>query len=124
MGADETRRTVLTRTSLGRSMRHEDELFVQERIKLGDDQFIGCEFQHCRLVYDGSAGVRIRDCSFEETRLELVDEAGNTLSFLQNLFHGFGDDGEEVVENLFDQIRQERIGQPDTREMNRGSNDR
>lgn len=98
-------------------MRYEDEVFVQERIELGENEFRGCRFESCRLVYDGSAGVRIQDCSFEDTRLELVDAAGNTLSFLQNIFHGFGDDGRLVVENFFDQIREGRIGQPDTQEM-------
>lgn len=98
-------------------MRHEGETFVQERIELGENEFRDCRFESCRLVYDGSAGVRIQNCSFEDTRLELVDEAGNTLSFLQNMFHGFGEDGREVVENFFDQIREGRIGQPDTTEM-------
>lgn len=98
-------------------MRHEGEVFVQERIELGENQFRNCRFESCRLVYDGSAGVRIEDCAFEDSRLELVDEAGNTLSFLQNLFHGFGEDGRLVVENFFEQIRQGKIGQPETTDM-------
>jgi hypothetical protein len=95
-------------------MRHEDEVFVQDRIELGENEFRNCRFESCRLVYDGSPGVRIQNCEFEDTRLELTDEAGNTLSFLQNIFHGFGEDGQAVVENFFDQIREGRIGQPDT----------
>ena len=95
-------------------MRHEGEVFTQERIELGDDEFRNCRFESCRLVYDGSPGVRIVNCDFEESRLELTDEAGNTLSFLQNIFHGFGEDGRHVVENFFDQIREGKIGQPDT----------
>lgn len=91
-------------------MEHRDETFVDQPIRLGEDHYIGCRFDACRLVYDGSAGVRIQDCSFEDTRLELTEEAGNTLSFLQNIYHGFGDDGQRVVENLFDQIREGRIG--------------
>lgn len=104
----------MTRASGSPLMRHEGEVFVQERVELGGNQFRDCRFESCRLVYDGSAGVRIEGCDFEESRLELVDEAGNTLSFLQNLFHGFGDDGRKVVESFFEQIRQGRIGQPDT----------
>jgi len=98
-------------------MRHEDETFVQERIELGENEFRNCRFESCRLVYDGSPGVRIQNCDFEETRLELVEEAGNTLGFLQNIFHGFGEDGQAVVENFFDQIRQGQIGQPDTDDL-------
>lgn len=90
-------------------MRHEGETFVQERIELGEDEFVDCRFEECRLIYDGSPGVRVQNCDFEDTRLELVDEAGNTLSFLQNIFHGFGEDGRTVVEHLFDQIREGRI---------------
>lgn len=100
-------------------MRHEGEDFVQEEVELGGNKFLDCTFEDCRLLYDGSPGVRIEDCSFEETRLELTDEAGNTLSFLQNLYHGFGEDGQLVVENFFDQIRQGLIGQPDTEELAR-----
>lgn len=92
-------------------MHHEDEAFVREEIDLGDDQFVRCRFDECRLIYDGSPGVEIRDCEFDETRLELTGEAGNTLSFLQNIYHGFGEDGRKVVENLFEQIRQGRIGE-------------
>jgi hypothetical protein len=95
-------------------MLHEGETFVEERIELGGNQFRNCSFESCRLVFDGSEGVRIEDCDFEETRLELVDQAGTTLSFLQNMYHGFGDDGQAVVENLFDQIREAKIGQPST----------
>lgn len=94
-------------------MLHEDETFVQERIQLGGNQFRNCTFQECRLVYDGSAGVRIEDCDFDETRVELVEQAGNTLSFLQNVYHGLGEDGQKVVENFFHHVRQGQIGQPD-----------
>lgn len=90
-------------------MEHHDETFVDEEIGLDDEAYVGCTFRDCRLVYGGSAGVRVQDCDFEETRLELVDEAGNTLSFLQNIYHGFGEDGKTVVEHLFDQIRQGKI---------------
>ncbi len=91
-------------------MEHRDETFVNQPVHLAEDHYVGCTFNACRLVYDGSAGVRIQDCNFEETRLELTEEAGNTLSFLQNIYHGFGEDGKRVVENLFDQIREGRIG--------------
>lgn len=92
-------------------MEHRDERFVDEEIHLGDDAYIGCTFEDCRLIYDGSPGVHIKDCDFDETRLELVDAAGNTLSFLQNIYHGFGEDGRLVVESLFENIREGRIGQ-------------
>lgn len=101
-------------------MRHEDEVFVQEEVELGGNKFLSCTFEDCRLIYDGSPGVRIQDCTFEGTRLELVGEAGNTLSFLQNIFHGFGEDGRLVVENFFEQIRDGKIGQPETEELSKG----
>lgn len=91
-------------------MEHRDEAFVDEEIHLGEDHYVDCSFEACRLLYDGSPGVRIQNCSFEDTRLELTGQAGNTLSFLQNIYHGFGEDGRAVVENLFDQIREGRIG--------------
>lgn len=94
-------------------MRHQDETFIGDPIELGENQFINCTFDDCRLIYDGSPGARIENCSFDQTRLELTGEAGNTLSFLQNIYHGFGEDGQAVVENLFDQIRQGRIGEGD-----------
>lgn len=92
-------------------MPHQDQGFVGEEIRLGEESYVNCRFEDCRLIYDGSAGVRIEACDFDETRLELTGEAGNTLSFLQNIYHGFGDDGKKVVENLFDQIREGRIGE-------------
>lgn len=92
-------------------MEHRDEVFVDEEIDLGEDSYVNCRFKGCRLVYDGAPGVQIQSCDFEETRLELVDEAGNTLSFLQNIYHGFGEDGRRVVENLVEQVRQGRIGE-------------
>jgi hypothetical protein len=93
-------------------MEHRGETFVDEEIPLGETRYVGCTFEGCRLVYGGEAGVQIEDCDFEDTRLELTEEAGNTLSFLQNLYHGFGEDGQAVVENLFDQIREGRIEAP------------
>lgn len=98
-------------------MRYEDETFVQERVELDGNEFRSCRFESCRLVYGGDPGVRVEDCAFDETRLELVEEAGNTISFLQNVFHGFGPDGRRVVEHFFDQIREGKVGQPETTEM-------
>lgn len=76
--------------------------FRDDTVELDDNEFEGCEFHNCRLVYRGTASVKFRGCSFFGYRLVFEGAAQNTLGFLSTLYHSkFRKD----VDAIFKEIR-------------------
>ena len=83
-----------------------NQRFEDLTITLDGGTFHGCTFLRCRLRF---AGLAMPDLgggnSFEGCEWDFVGAAGNTLGFLQTLFHDHG--GAELVERVFGAVRQQ-----------------
>jgi hypothetical protein len=77
--------------------------FTGMRVILDGCTFEGCTFRGCVLVYTGTLPVALDANSFDgECRWELSGPARSTLEFLAHLYRS---GAEQLVENMFDQIR-------------------
>jgi hypothetical protein len=75
--------------------------FRDDTVELDGNEFEGCEFHNCRLVYRGIASVKFRGCSFFGYRLVFEGAAQNTLGFLADLFHSkFRKDVEQIIKQI------------------------
>jgi hypothetical protein len=83
-------------------MKHQNKTFKDQSVELDGNEFVGCTFQRCQLVYSGGALPRFDSCSFEASPFNFQQGAGNALHFLRDLYHaGLS----QNVEALFDHIR-------------------
>ena len=76
--------------------------FRDDTVVLDDNEFEGCEFHNCRLVYRGTAPVKMKDCSLFGHRLVFEGAAQNTLGFLSTLYHSIF---QKDINDIFKEIR-------------------
>jgi hypothetical protein len=78
--------------------------FVRERIVIDGNNYRGCKFHHCTLVFNATAETNLGDCDLEAgTQLVVGDGVNWTFKLLYQLYHGGFPD---YVESIFDRIRQ------------------
>jgi hypothetical protein len=89
-------------------MFYRDQTFTNERVELSGNNFHGCTFNHCELVYRGDISPTFKDNQFIDSVFLFTDAAIRTIYFLSNMYHA-GPGGREVVEKTFEDIRNKAI---------------
>jgi hypothetical protein len=89
-------------------MNFHDQTFTAERIELHGKAFHNCTFRQCELVFDGDRPPTMSDNRFEDSVFVLTGAGARTLYLLSNIYHA-GNGGKEVVERLFEDIRERRL---------------
>jgi len=87
---------------------HQNQSFSNESVELSGNQFHGCTFKNCKLVYRGDISPTFKDNHFIDSVFMFSDAAIRTIYFLSNIYHA-GPGGREVVEDMFERIRQRTI---------------
>jgi hypothetical protein len=70
------------------------------------NQYNGCTFEHCQIIYRGGTLPSIESCSFKDCSWQFEEGAERTLIFMRMLYHGMGEGGPALVDSAIDQIRQ------------------
>ena len=86
-------------------MNYRDKSFKGERVELADNIFHGCVFEDCELVFDGHRSPTFQDNKFVDSVFVFTGPAVRTLYLLSNIYHA-GPGGQEIIEQMFDDIRQ------------------
>lgn len=86
-------------------MRAVKSRFEGGKVTLDGNEFIRCHFENVSLVFSGIAPVTLNKCEFENVRFEFDGPAALTMRFIAGLYHGMGDGGPPIVEQVFEQIR-------------------
>ncbi len=64
-------------------MKYENETFTGSSVDLDGNEFIGCSFEKCTIVYSGGKPPLIGRCTFSDQRFEFRGAAANTVEFLK-----------------------------------------
>ena len=89
-------------------MEYRNKVFAGERVTLSDNVFHNCTFRHCELIFDGDRSPTFHDNEFIDSTFVFSGAAARTLYFLGNIHHA-GGGGAEIVDRLFDQVRQGQV---------------
>ena len=65
-------------------------IFNHETVALDGEQFSGCEFRGCRLVFRGGEPPSFEDCTFDDCDWRFEDAAANTLAHLKEVWAAGG----------------------------------
>lgn len=82
-----------------------NQIIRDQRVELDNKNFIDCKFDNCILVYKGENLFGLQGCGFRECNWVLEKYAGHTMRFLNSLYHGFGEGGRIIAEELLNSIR-------------------
>jgi hypothetical protein len=93
-------------------MRYDNKSFFGERVVIDGNEYHGCTFSRCQLVYRGEEAFVIVDCLFQNPQWILDGPAANTLKFLMAAYHKMGEQGTRLVEETFNNIRLKKILSP------------
>ncbi len=91
-------------------MRYVGQIFNNEAIDVDSKKFERCTFNQCKIVFNGRAATEFSGCTFNECQWVFNAGAEQTLHYLTALYHGLGQGGSDIVEAIFDSIRQGGMG--------------
>lgn len=75
--------------------------YTDELIRVDGQVFIECRFERCSLEFAGEILPTFVGCTMIDVSWRFVGGAGNTIGFLQMVYHSFGEGGQEFVRTLF-----------------------
>lgn len=81
-----------------------NQTFENTDVTLDGVTYEKCTFQGCRLMYHGSSGPDLRECTFTDCAWGVFGAAQNTLNFLMGLYR-LAPVGTGIVEAIIQQIR-------------------
>lgn len=82
-----------------------ENLFQTVRISLDNNEYERCKFIRCIMEYSGSGSVVLKGCEFRDVKWVFTGSAQNTVEFLRGAYHGLGDGGKMLVEEIFEVIK-------------------
>jgi len=84
--------------------------FVDERLGVDGTTFERCTFTRCQIVFSAAEAVVLKECTFTDCNWVFAGPAETTLSYLSALYSGLHPAGEDLVETIFQAIREGTIG--------------
>jgi hypothetical protein len=84
---------------------HNEETFRDLRVALDGNEYRGCKFIKCVLVYSGGTPPVLVDNLMTHCRWEFEGAAIRTVSFMAAIYRGAGEGGRKLIEDAFASIR-------------------
>jgi hypothetical protein len=91
-------------------MKYDQKLFTDEDIRIDENVYTSCIFRNCRIIFTGKGPAQFSNCKFDQCQWVFDDAAEQTIQYLAALYTGLGPGGEDLVEGIFDSIRQGGVG--------------
>ena len=90
-------------------MKFEKQSFSNQEINLDGNEFLGCKFNKCKVVYQGFQKVALSNCAFSNCSFSFAGAAANTILFMTNMYSG---GFEDLIEATLNNIRKNVTGGP------------
>lgn len=91
-------------------MRFQGQQFANKTVEVDNNQFVDCKFTNCVLRFTGAGAVGYQNCVFDRCEWMFDGPAETTIQYLAAMYQGLGPGGRDIVEGIFDSIRQGGIG--------------
>ncbi len=84
--------------------------FDNSSVEVDGNRFESCTFVRCRIIFSALDTVTFKDCIFDRCDWVFDGPAETTLTYLSALYRGLGPQGQELVEAVFQGIREGNVG--------------
>ena len=82
--------------------KHVNEKFTKEPIAFDGNDYDGCQFDECEIVYSGGTLPKLTNNSFKNCGWAFDDAAARTIQFMTGLYAG---GARELIEGTLENIR-------------------
>jgi hypothetical protein len=86
-------------------MDYKEQTFTGEVVNIDDNKFEECSFVRCKVIYAGAERYALSHCTFDACAFSLEGPAQNPLNFMALLYREGGSEGQNFVEDIFNQIK-------------------
>lgn len=85
--------------------------YGQIRVPIDGVRFEECTFNQTKLIFRAEGSVEFDRCTFDACDWVFEDAALWTLQFLAALHDGLDDKGQDLVDDVFEAVREGRLGE-------------
>ena len=86
--------------------------FVNEEVLLDFHEYAACEFRDCRMVILGHGPFLLTKCKVINCTFNFAGPAAKTVQTMSAIYHLSGDQGKQLIEATFDNIRKAAPNKP------------
>jgi hypothetical protein len=79
-------------------MEYVEKTFTEVPQVVDGNRYLSCRFERCAMSYRGGEIPTIINCHFEDCTWHFEDAAERTLTYMQLLYHGMGENGRTMIE--------------------------
>jgi len=83
----------------------QEQTFSHQAVVIDGNDYTDCVFEKCTLIYLGGTLPTLANCKLHDCRWEFREGADRTIGFLRALYHGLGDNGKQVIEQVVEAIK-------------------
>ncbi len=79
--------------------------FTNEEVVLDFHEYEACEFTNCRFVVLGYGAFALNKCEVKNCEFTFAGPAASVIQTMATIYHNLGDQGQQLIEGTFNQIR-------------------
>jgi hypothetical protein len=79
--------------------------FANEEVVLDFHEYESCEFTNCRFVVLGYGPFALNQCEVTNCEFTFAGPAASTIQTMSTIYQNLGEQGKQLIEGTFDQIR-------------------
>jgi hypothetical protein len=92
-------------------MKISNNKFANEEVVLDFHEYNTCEFTNCRFVILGYGAFALNQCEVKNCEFTFAGPAASVIQTMATIYH-IGEQGKNLIEGTFEQIRNASGGQP------------
>jgi hypothetical protein len=81
-------------------------VFQNIAVYLDGNKYENCTFQHVNLVFAGGELPSFKECTFIDSGFAFDGAAARTMAVIRSIYHGFGEEGKQIVDGWFMQLKE------------------
>jgi hypothetical protein len=86
-------------------MKISNNKFSNEEVVLDFHEYNACEFTNCRFVVLGYGAFALNQCEVKNCEFTFAGPAASVVQTMATIYHSLGEQGKNLIEGTFDQIR-------------------
>jgi hypothetical protein len=86
--------------------------FSNEEVVLDFHEYESCHFTNCRFVVLGYGPFALNQCEVTNCEFTFAGPAASTIQTMSTIYHNIGEQGKQLIEGTFEQIRNAGANKP------------
>ena len=93
-------------------MKISNHKFTNEEVVLDFHEYETCDFANCTFVVLGYGAFALNKCEVTNCQFTFAGPAASVIQTMATIYHNLGDQGQQLIEGTFNQIRNANPNRP------------